>query len=101
MRVSDLIYDPRLLVGLQEQLAPDVQHGFVSLRQPHGPNLHVGIVVDRPDLLRNPNQELMSDMFEQVRKMGGNPIHIEIRMNGIRRVYEDGKPKPLLTERIP
>lgn len=100
MTLHDYLFDVKPQVGLLAVRAPGVQHGQASLRTPDGQTVHMGLVVDRPDMLRKPNREMISDMFEQIRRMGGKPIYIEIHLNGVRRIFEDNNAVPIFTERL-
>ena len=74
------------------------QQGYVRILRTDGAEESYGIVVDKPKLLKNPESEIIEEMFNQISSFGFYPVEMEIRTNGVRRLYQHKNTKPVLIE---
>lgn len=98
MRLQDMIFDTRIQVGLQAQIAPERQHGLVSMRNEQGVLVEFGLVVDKPERLLKHDPDVIDEVFTQMLAFGPNPVNLEIKLNKERRVYAYGQTVPLLIQ---
>jgi hypothetical protein len=86
--------------GINEQAIVN-QHGFITFMKTGGGVDTHGLVVDRPQRLNSPTDSCVNDIFKQAgNMMGAHPVNLEIRVNGIRRVYQFGTSKPVIVQKL-
>ena len=84
---------PRFQLGLGSQREHVAQsHGFVWVKSRDGGQAAKPFTIDDPKVLERPSRRVRMAMLEQIITMGLIPTHIEICLQGQRRVYKtDGR----------
>lgn len=94
-------FDRGLSVGIAPQATVTERHGFATVRHITGGDTFVQpIVVDKPEMLISPSWMLIESIYEQLFKMGFEPVNLEIENPFERRVYKYGRARPILVEPI-
>ncbi len=80
---------PQFQLGLGSQREHVAQsHGFVWVKSRDGGQAAKPFTVDDPKVLERPSRRVRAAMLKQIETMGLIPTHIEICLDGHRRVYK-------------
>ena len=80
-------------LALNDQMCPHAAHGAVWVRkierteQDHEGYTARNFRADKPDLLAEPSRSTIRDIYEQMRNLGYELMHIEVRVNGEPKLY--------------
>ncbi|WP_144106587.1 hypothetical protein [Paraburkholderia sp. BCC1886] len=75
-------------VGICPDMDPKKSHGSITVKRPGGAVEIVHFTVDRPNILKRPTLNVISDMYEQFKCLGFLPEAIEVRLGKQVNVYE-------------
>lgn len=88
---------PRFQIGLGNRLEHVAQsHGFVWVQSKDGGQASKPFTIDQPRVLERPSRRVRKALVAQIEAMGLIPTHIEIVLEGQRRVYKTSSPVPKL-----
>ena len=75
-------------IGVNSLIEKEHAHGIIHSIDASGRTVHVNFVADKPRRLKRPSQEQIASLFDQARKLGFDPKHIELRV-GRPRSYNE------------
>lgn len=87
-------------IGFVPDIAPDKQHGVAWMKEPGKGMISRAFTTDRPDLIATPSFWMVDQLFEQISKLGFFPDKIELISGDEYLVYEFGKIRPILRQRV-
>lgn len=82
---------PSISIGLSSSICKNKRHGIIHLKCSNGGITQLNFVVDKPELLESSNYFVRQELFNQVSKMGYEPINIEILVANKVKLYKEGK----------
>lgn len=100
MSLLSTILGIEINIGFVPNIAPEKQHGVAWIKEPGKGMASRPFMVDRPGLLENPSFWVVDQLFDQIAKLGYFPDKIELITGDEYRVYEFGKVRPILRERV-
>jgi hypothetical protein len=80
--------DNAVQIGINPSMDPEQSHGSITIRHPNGEVDVVHYSVDRPECLKRPTLEVISDMYQQFQQLGYQPKAIEVRLGRRVRIYK-------------
>ena len=90
---------PSIIIGLNPDATKETRHGIATIRRLEGGNVFkVPFVVDKPEKLNAPGFWLIDSMYEQILKMGYEPVNLEFTNKRETRVYAAGKVRPIMVQ---
>lgn len=100
MSLLSAILGNEIHIGFVPNISPEKQHGVAWMNEPGKGMASHPFTVDRPYLLENPSFWVVDQLFDQISKLGFFPDKIEIITADEHRVYEFGKIRPILRQRV-
>ena len=94
------IFSKDINIGLNTQMSKTNRHGIAWVRTMEGGIVQQSFLADKPEHLVNPNRFTIEKIFKQLRKLGMDPVHLEILVGDVCRVYKAGYFKPILVQSI-
>lgn len=88
---------PQVRVGISEHLCKNLRHGVFWVRTEEGGLVQRPFLVSDERILRTPSTRVLRSLTNQARRMGFQPDHIEITVDGKTMVYSTQTPRPTLT----
>ena len=76
-------------IGVNPHLADEYADGTIHTETDTGQIHHVHFVADNPKRLRRPSAEQISSLFDQAKRLGYRPRHIETHVGRRHRVYAE------------
>lgn len=95
------IYDQSVQMGFPGNLKKKDANGLAVVNLPGGGQRFIYFVVDKPSALESPRTAIVDAFFGQLRKLGHDPVSIELYSQKLTRVYKPEHVRPILTQTRP
>lgn len=94
-------FQHELILGFNCQLAPKDCHGVAWFESADGKSvLSETFTVNRPWDLHKPTERILKSLYRQIQAMGHKPLRLELKVNGMWRVYEVGDNIPVFEQAL-
>lgn len=91
---------PSISIGLNKEATEETRHGVANVRDLSGGDvMSIPFVVDKPKKLDHPTFFLIDSMYEQILKMGYEPVSLQFTNATDFLIFQCGRVRPTVKQR--